>query len=187
MVLAACGGNGTTSSGATAGDAPSTGVGQSTGVTPVTFRSRTYAYSMTLPPEWTAIQAYDTWDGKGFLSSESGRVDKFTGTSFASSWGVAAPWRRGLAAYARYLVAWNARFHGDTCPAKPHTNSPITVGGEPGVLLAYDCGILINIAGTVHDGVGYWFGFRDPSVQAATDPADRRAFLQILGSVHLPG
>jgi hypothetical protein len=86
-------------------------------------------------------------------------------------------------AYARYLVAWNARFHGDTCPAKPHTSRSITVGGDPGILLAYDCGILINIAGTVHEGLGYWFGFRDPSVQAATDPVDRNAFLQILGSV----
>ena len=60
------------------------------------------------------------------------------------------------------------------------------MGGQPGVLLAYNCGILINIAATVHHGVGYWFAFRDPAVAAATDPADHAAFMDILRSVQFP-
>jgi hypothetical protein len=35
----------------------------------------------------------------------------------------------------------------------------------------------------VDHGVGYWFGFRDPAVHAANDPADHAAFVQILKSV----
>jgi hypothetical protein len=54
------------------------------------------------------------------------------------------------------------------------------------VLLAYNCGILINHAVTVHHGVGYDFAFRDPTVAAATDPTDHAALLDILGSVQFP-
>lgn len=81
------------------------------------------------------------------------------------------------------MMAANARDHGDTCPAKPETKHRITIGGGPGVLLTYNCGILINLAAAVHHGVGYQFGFRDPTVQAATDPADQTAFLAILESI----
>jgi hypothetical protein len=56
-------------------------------------------------------------------------------------------------------------------------------GANPGILLAYNFGILINLAAAVHHGVGYQFGFRDPTVKAATDPADQAAFLAILESM----
>jgi hypothetical protein len=62
----------------------------------------------------------------------------------------------------------------------------INVGSDQGVLLAYNCGILINLAAAVHNGVGYQFGFRDPTVNAATDPADEATFLAILESTQLP-
>lgn len=183
LVLAACGDN-RTSSGPNAADAPSpSAVGHSTAPEPATFTSRTYGYTTTLPPQWTSIQAYKTWDGESDVSHDSGSVDQFIGTSLASSWVFAAPWKRGLAAYTRFLLVRNVRFHGDTCPARPQGRKAITVGGAPGVWLAYDCGILINLVGTVHHGVGYTFGFRDPAVQAAGDPHDRKAFLQILHSV----
>jgi len=52
------------------------------------------------------------------------------------------------------------------------------------VLLAYNCGILINIATTVRHGVAYQFVFRDGGVPAATDPADNATFMQMLRSVH---
>ena len=54
------------------------------------------------------------------------------------------------------------------------------------MLLGFDCGILINSAVTVHDGMAYVFGFRDPSVHAATDPTDRATFLALLKSVTFP-
>ena len=74
--------------------------------------------------------------------------------------------------------------HGDTCPkAIPDAQHPIEIGGQPGMLLAWDCGLLIDQAVTVRDGVGYFFGLRDPTVQAATDAADRRLFFELLDSV----
>jgi hypothetical protein len=110
-------------------------------------------------------------------------VDQFRSGSTAAAWAVATRWKRDLAAYTRFLTGWNVRYHGDTCPPKPRTRNPITVGGQPGTLLAYNCGILINVAATVHGGIGYMFVFRDPGVAAATDPTDRATFLKILRSV----
>ena len=83
-------------------------------------------------------------------------------------------------------IAATTADHGDTCPPVPESQEPIEIGSEPGVLLSYDCGILINIAVAVHDGVAYVFGFRDPAVHAATDPADRETFLGLLESVTYP-
>ena len=68
----------------------------------------------------------------------------------------------------------------------PQVKDPIVIGAEPGTLLGYDCGILINSAIAVHKGMAYLFGFRDPAVHAATDPTDRAAFLQLLKSVRFP-
>jgi hypothetical protein len=148
-----------------------------------TFTSTRYGYAVRLPVGWTSAPATRSWDGRSGLSSDSSTVDQFSSSSAAGSWGVAAPWKGHLAAYADFLVAWNARYHGDTCPAQPKARSRITIGTRPGVLLSYDCGILINVAGVVDHGVGYWFGFRDPAVHAANDPADHAAFVQILKSV----
>lgn len=63
----------------------------------------------------------------------------------------------------------------------------ITVGGERGTLISWNCGILINVAVTVHAGIGYTFGFRDPAVRAATDPTDRATFVGVLDSVTFTG
>ncbi len=58
-----------------------------------------------------------------------------------------------------------------------------TVGGEPGELESINCGILINVAYTVHDGQGYPFTFRDPAVHQATEPTDKATFIAMLASV----
>ncbi|MEO8229596.1 MAG: hypothetical protein ABI628_07520 [Chloroflexota bacterium] len=84
------------------------------------------------------------------------------------------------------LIAATAKFHGDTCPPKPDAQDPIIIGGDPGILVAWNCGILINNALTVPNGVGYQFLLRDPAVHAATDPADRAVFLAMLESVQFP-
>jgi len=42
---------------------------------------------------------------------------------------------------------------------------------------------LIDQGVAVQNGVGYFFGLRDPSVQAATNAADRKLFLGLLDSV----
>ena len=145
-----------------------------------------YGYTLQLPALWSSIQAQKEWDGKASLSSDSDEVDQFPGTYNASSWAVAAPSTQNLAGYTAAMMAATARDHGDTCPAKPETRKQITIGDGPGVLLEYDCGILINLAAAVHHGVGYQFGFRDPTVKAATDPADLATFLGILKSMQFP-
>jgi hypothetical protein len=150
------------------------------------FTSAEYAYTVGLPAGWTSVAAGKKWDGKSGLSSDSPEVDQFVSPAAASAWGVAGRWDRDLTAYATFLIRWTERFHGDTCPSKPQTRSRITIGGQPGVLLEYDCGILINVAATVYGGVGYHFGFRDPAVHAASDPADHADFLHILQSAQFP-
>jgi hypothetical protein len=156
------------------------------------FTSAMYGYTVTLPAQWVSVPATKRWDGNAGhamagLSHDAADVDQFVYNANLSSWAVAAAWKQDLAAYTVALIAANARYHGDSCPARPQARTAITIGGSPGILLAYDCGILVNIAGVVHHGVGYRFGFRDLNVHAATDPADHAAFTEILGSVQFPG
>ena len=150
-----------------------------------TFTSAKYGYTLRLPAQWTGVSAVNKWDRRSGLDLESFEVDKFfSSVTGKGSYGVAGRWNGDLAAYTTFLIAFNQRTHGDTCPPKPNTRNPVTIGDQPGVLLAYNCGILINIAATVHHGVAYQFVFRDGGVAAASDPADHATFLQILRSVH---
>ena len=75
---------------------------------------------------------------------------------------MAAASTLNLPRYTSALIADNFRYHGDTCPAKPEVREAITIGGGTGVLLSYNCGILINLAAAVRDGVGYQFGSETP-------------------------
>src|SRR4029077_16084411 len=100
----------------------------------------------------------------------------------ASAWFFGAPTTKDLAGKVKESIAANAAAHGNTCPAVPEIKDPVDIAGQPGTLLGWNCGILINSGITVHDGVAYLFGFRDPGVHAATDPADRAAFLELLKS-----
>jgi hypothetical protein len=165
---------------------PSASASQSASPTPTSFTSATYGYTVSLSPGWTGIQAQKAWNGKSTLSSDAAEVDQFPGTYNTSSWALARQSKQSLAAYTAGMIAANAREHGDTCPAKPETKDRISIGGDPGILLAYNCGILINLAVVMHHGVAYQFGFRDPNVKAATDPADQATFMAILGSVQFP-
>jgi hypothetical protein len=161
--------------------APSAAIG------PTTFTSLTYGYSLTVPAGWSALQASKTWSGTGAPSFSDPVGDQFDGPGVASAAGIAAPTIEDLKGYIKARIAANTADHGDTCPAVPESKDPIKVGGESGMLLAWNCGILINIAVAVHDGIGYSFGMRDPAVHAATDPTDRAAFLKLLKSVDFPG
>ena len=153
---------------------------------PSSFTSPIYGYTVELPGGWVALKAKTAWNGTSRTISDGPDVDQWVGRTPASAWAYAAPYSGDLTAYTKKTVADNARYHGTTCPATPEAEDPITIGGKPGVLLAYDCGILINIAVTVHDGVGYTFALRDPTIPAATDPADAAIFAALLDSVALP-
>jgi hypothetical protein len=150
------------------------------------FTSKTYGYSLTPPAGWTTIQATAKWDGKGAPFHDVPEADQFVSSGPASAWFFGAPTTKDLRAQVAETVTANATEHGDTCPPVPEFQDPIDIGSESGVLLGFDCGILINSAVTVHDGMAYVFGFRDPSVHAATDPTDRATFLALLKSVTFP-
>ena len=150
------------------------------------FESKTYGYSLIPPAGWSTIQATAKWDGQGAPFHDVPEADQFVSPGPASAWFFGAPTDKDLTARVAEAVAANAKEHGDTCPPVPESQDPIEIGGEPGVLLAFDCGILINSAVAVHDGVAYVFGFRDPAVHAATSPADRAVFLGLLESVRFP-
>jgi hypothetical protein len=151
------------------------------------FTSTTYGYSLTLPAGWTSIQATAAWDGKGMPFHDVPQADQFVGPATASAWFYGAPTTKPLAGRVEEAIAAQAAEHSDTCPPVPEVNEPIQIGGEAGVLMGWNCGILIDAAITVHNGTAYVFGFRDPAVHAAADPTDRALFLELVGSVEFPG
>lgn len=159
---------------------------ESAGASPISFTSKTYGYSLTVPAGWTVIQATSAWDGKGAPFHDVPEADQFVGPAAASAWFFGAPTTKDLTGRVNESIAANAASHGNTCPAVPDVQDSIQIGSEPGILLGYNCGILINSGITVHKGIAYLFGFRDPAVHAATDPADRAAFLELLKSVQFP-
>ena len=127
-----------------------------------------------------------TWDGQGAPTIEAPMVDVFVpageSTGFGA-FGLAAPTTMSLAAWVTDGIRTDLQVHSDTCLQKPDSPEPVTIGGQPGTLVAYNCGILINTAFTIVNGYGYQFGFRDPGVQAATNPADHATFTTMLKSV----
>ena len=139
FVITSC--SGTDSSGSAApGTRSATTTPSSPGTSPPTapeptrFTSATYGYRATLPGDWVAIPALEKWDGRSELSYDVAQVDQF-GSGSPGAYGAAASWKRDLAAYTKFLITWTLLYHSETCPPKPTTRSPITIGGHPGVLL----------------------------------------------------
>jgi hypothetical protein len=141
---------------------------------------------VTVPAGWSSAAATARWDGVSGTKSDSPEVDIWVSGATPSAWGSAAAYAKDLASYTTKAIADTRKYHGDTCTAPPEAQEVITIGGEAGTLLSYNCGILINIGVTVHRGMGYTFGFRDPAVQAATDPTDRAIFTDLLKSLRFP-
>ena len=147
------------------------------------FTSALYGYSITLPADWTPTGATQRWDGSGAPTSDDPVVDRFNSTGTAAAFASAATTTMPLEGFVAAGIATNAKVHGDTCPANPDSVGQITVGGETGTLVAWNCGILINQAITIHDGVAFIMTMRDREVQAATDPEDRSILESLLDSV----
>ena len=158
----------------------------STPPSPVAFTSPFYGYTVTLPGGWTATAATAKWDGNGAPGHDDPQVDRFGGAPSATIFSFAAPTDEVLAAYAKDIIQRNATFHGDTCPPAPEVTEPIKVGTDPGTFIGFDCGLLINIAVVVHDGIGHEFVMRDLSVHAATDANDRSLLNEVLAMVRFP-
>jgi hypothetical protein len=176
VVLAGCSSIASPSSGA-AGTAAATAVPVASSKPPETpslFTSTQYPYSVMLPYGWHAGAAIAKWDGVSQPGSTEPTVDKFGGSASASAFAMAAATNLDLTDLVKDRIAANFRDHGDTCPKEaPDVNQPTTVGDDPAVFLAWNCGILINMVITVHDGLAFLMVMRDVQVHAATDPADR--------------
>jgi hypothetical protein len=190
LLIASCSASSTPSSSSPAssqtGSTPRSSGSSQVSADPTTFTSASYGYTLTVPAGWTSRQAFEKWDIQSELDGASILADLLGQPSESRGIFVAAArWKRDLAAYTTYLIAWNAHYH-EFCPQRPNTRNSVTIGGQPGVLLAYNCGILVNIAATVQDGVGYLFTFVDHGVAAATDPTDHATFLKVLRSVQFP-
>ena len=199
LAIGACAGPGATPSSAPANaaatiatsQAPSAAVAtpratpaSSTAATPVNFTSLLYGYSITLPAGWNVGAAMLRWDGASSPGHDNGSVDKFVSPATVSAWGYAGQVTVDLDQFVANNIAWLVRDHGDTCPATaPETTEPIQIGGEAGVLLSWNCGILINEALIIRKGRGFVFVMRDLGVQAATDPEDRAILGSLLDSV----
>ena len=154
---------------------------------PTVFTSPLYGYNIALPGGWTVGPARIRWDGASAPGDDSSSVDRFVGPERLSAWGFAGSFSGDLAAFVSDRIAATARDHSDTCPvAEPEINEPLQIGGQPGVLLGWNCGALINTAVTVRAGVAYAFTFRDLAVKAASDPDDRAIFRSMLDSIELP-
>ena len=192
LVLAACSSNsssGSTSPGSsqTSGTHQSSSASSSISPTPTAFTSQAYGYSLTVPARWSTRQAYVKWDGKSELDGTATEADIIGQPGETRGvWAAAAPTKLNLAAETAFAIKWNTDLHGDYCPRRPTMRTRVLVGHQPGVLLAYNCGILVNTAVTVHRGVEYWFSFVDHGVAAASDPADHAMFMRILSSIQLP-
>ena len=149
------------------------------------FRSPLYAYSVAIPRGWSATPALVRWDGETQPSLGS-TVDELSGPHLIAL-GFAGPFAGDLAAFTQDRIAANARDHADTCAANAlQGQEPITFGGQPGVLLTWSCGALVDQAITVHAGVAYAFTIRDVDFKPALDPADFAAIRSMLDSVSFP-
>src|SRR5581483_5164833 len=176
LLIAACGSSapptGTTSP---AASSPPPGV----------FVSARYKYTIKLPDGWVGTQSDVEWAGTTWLAVDNPAVDVFgPAGGDGAAYGAAAPTTESLDAWAADGTASNLDEHKAFCPAKPQTVvEPVVIGGQPGTLQSMNCGILIMTAFAVVHGTGYEFGFRDPAVQAATDPTDKATFTTMLASV----
>lgn len=155
-----------------------------TAALPTTFTSLLYEYTIVVPAGWPTGAAMIRWDAASSPGDDDSSVDKFAGPAGLSAFAFAGPVRVDLAGFVKETIAWTVRDHGDTCPATaPEVTEPIEIGGEPGMLLSWDCGILINEALLVRKGTGFVVVIRDLDVKAATDPADRAILQALLDSI----
>ena len=156
--------------------------------TPV-ITSRHYGYTAALPAGWRLVtQAKQQWNGTGAPGDGDSVVDLYTGPGGVEAWVYAAPTNENLAAYAITTVRVAGAVH--DCPAVPQTSQAITIGGAPARLLDTQCpaltSFLVELAVTIHHGVGVVIGSQNPSGTAPGDwPADRAAFREFLAGIRL--
>jgi len=168
---------------AVARGSPIPATGPPSTVNPTSFHSPRYGYDATIFGGWSTAAAFVRWDGAGSPGHDAAEVDKFFGPGELLIFAFAAPTTDALGAYLDHALAAAAAIHG-ACPVE--STAAVTIGVEDGREAKQGCGLLIDIAVTVHAGVGYQFVMRDPAVQVASDPQHDAVFAGFLASVRLP-
>jgi hypothetical protein len=150
--------------------------------------SRHYGYAEALPAGWRLVtQATHRWNGKGAPGDGDTVVDLFQGPRGVEAWVYAAPTKKNLADYTNATIRAARAAHPSS---PPQTDQAITIGGAPARLLTViapaGSGFLVEIAVSVHHGIGFVIGSQNPSGTTPTDhPADRAAFRKFLAGIRL--
>jgi hypothetical protein len=128
LLIASCSASSTPSSSSPAssqtGSTPRSSGSSQVSADPTTFTSASYGYTLTVPAGWTSRQAFEKWDIQSELDGASILADLLGQPSESRGIFVAAArWKRDLAAYTTYLIAWKAHYH-EFCPQRPNTRTP---------------------------------------------------------------
>ena len=142
--------------------------------TPKEFVSTRYGFAVTLPQDWSEVDASFAWDGRELQSPGSPFFANFTApTANRSLMGAAATVPKGM-----QLAQWQAamvRGAGSSC-VEPSSAEATTLGGQPALAWTETCDgetVHTNKLAALHDGRGYMIYL--PSA-AANDAEDRRIF-----------
>jgi hypothetical protein len=141
---------------------------------PKEFVSTRYGFAVTLPQDWSGVDASFTWDGKGLQSPGSPFFANVTAPAGQRTlMGASAAVPKGM-----QLTKWQAamvRAHLSSC-SNPTSVQATTLGGEPALTWTERCDsgtVNSTKIAALHGGRGYMIYM--PSA-AANDAEDRRIF-----------
>jgi len=142
--------------------------------TPQEFVSTRYGFAVTLPQDWSEVDALFAWDGRGLQSPGSPFFANFTApTNNRTLMAAAATVPKGM-----QLAEWQAamvRGHLSSC-SEPSSVEATNLGGERALAWTEKCDggtVNSNKVAALHGGRGYMIYM--PSA-AANDAEDRRIF-----------
>jgi hypothetical protein len=141
---------------------------------PQEFVSTRYGFAVTLPKDWSEVDAQFAWDGRELQSPGSPFFANFTApTADRTLMAASATVPKGM-----QLAEWQAamvRGHLPSC-SEPSSAEATTLGGEPALTWTERCDggtVNSNKVAALHGGRGYMVYL--PSA-AANDAEDRRIF-----------
>lgn len=170
-VITSCASSGNPSSTAAARTRPAaTRAATTMATTPKGFVSTRYGFAVTLPQDWTEVDASFAWDGKGLQPPGSPFFANFTApTNNRTLMAASATVPRGM-----QLAEWQAamvRGHLSSCSG-PSSVEATTLGGEPALTWTEKCdGGTVNSTkiATLHGGRGYMVYLPSAAANAAED------------------
>jgi hypothetical protein len=118
------------------------------------FVSKRYHFALTLPKDWSGVDAQQSWDGQALQGTDSPVFADFTDRASHRAFTIgAAPAAKGA-----QLAAWRTAIVRGTNPActDPRSAKTTTLGGEPSLTWTATCpGVNPVKFAVVHGGRGY--------------------------------